>query len=978
MSALTDIADHARQIAQEAIRAAQEAARAVAAAAKAAQAAQTASAQLTPVKAQVAADQSPDMARLALNAAKPVLQETARTVGAGVEAVQVGPAVDKLNSDGDAVYMRTTLEAKAALQIGVKGQFGGDLEIRQVGDGDEAKFRVALDKEALAAVTGQLSIPQLPVKAELGIQTFDRVEMTFATKEEATRAAQIVQRMAAADVATDANPLGSLSGAGPNPLANPLNESGAPGDLATRVAGVSAADKAFLQDNVTAYETTVGSRGRLALEAKVPQLFAPFQPEIAGELRLDGRQQLTRRVELPTDTEEGKLIYTMGQDVRLSAKEKVTFDPLPTSQLVAGFQVQNRNELGRGRMEVSAEFDLPAGDVTRSPLGGRAVPEVDLLARGELGVPDRIVHSVSAEWRDQSLLDKSRNDTNEGTIKTTIENPENAMGALRELARGNPGGVTSQLGTTVEAEVKSIVRSGFDVQLGPKLEIGEGNKAEVTAILAAGMDDVVGTRKLTIGQTEPVAAPATPTGDDGKTLMVTPRDGLTLRDAPEGERTGVFQNGTFLRRNGEDTVTPTGERWVPVTGTDLNDKPVQGYVNADYVQPHPSTTGAMDATGRINPALAEQRYQTITAAKGDNLWDLANRSGTKFEDIVALNANHLARPALIFEGDTIYVPGTAKGPAAPVAAPAAPPVVTSEKTGETRVDGTGSVPVAASMGDLEKVGRSASNGTPANPAAPDQSLSGTPAAPAQPEPVANAPVGPAAPVAPPAKPTVTDPARPDLATLLRTHQVAEDARTQWTPKVFGVEVPEWASRLAGQDRGSVELGTTEAGLLDELNPLALKDWGDISNGTGKISLQAYPQPAGDGRSFMDWNNDGHTDAHRHALWNARMTQKFGEDWTAAYATAHEKAPANPGAREAMDLYNNEVGRRIGRDNPNASVEDLSRLVQTAVTNGELLVVDKNGALAWSDQVAVGNHGKAANTSLPADPDYGQNQLRRGN
>jgi hypothetical protein len=92
-----------------------------------------------------------------------------------------------------------------------------------------------------------------------------------------------------------------------------------------------------------------------------------------------------------------------------------------------------------------------------------------------------------------------------------------------------------------------------------------------------------------------------------------------------------------------------------------------------------------------------------------------------------------------------------------------------------------------------------------------------------------------------------------------------------------------------------------------------------------------------------------------------MARHQGPEWAEQYATAHEGLPEDRvnQVRETMDLYNNEVGRRIAAENPNASDDELADLVTQAARDGELLVVDANGNLAWSDQVAFGQHGLAS-------------------
>lgn len=55
--------------------------------------------------------------------------------------------------------------------------------------------------------------------------------------------------------------------------------------------------------------------------------------------------------------------------------------------------------------------------------------------------------------------------------------------------------------------------------------------------------------------------------------------------------------------------------------------------------------------------------------------------------------------------------------------------------------------------------------------------------------------------------------------------------------------------------------------------------------------------------------DDPRDALRHALWNGFMTRRLESRESAErWGTAHESDPANPPARRAMDLWNNEQGR----------------------------------------------------------------------
>ncbi|CAM05289.1 hypothetical protein A8924_6463 [Saccharopolyspora erythraea NRRL 2338] len=144
----------------------------------------------------------------------------------------------------------------------------------------------------------------------------------------------------------------------------------------------------------------------------------------------------------------------------------------------------------------------------------------------------------------------------------------------------------------------------------------------------------------------------------------------------------------------------------------------------------------------------------------------------------------------------------------------------------------------------------------------------------------------------------------------------------------------------------------EAALLSDLGAAGIKDAYDIFERAKDSGFEAFE---GQG------STDGHADAFRHAYWNALLTQRFGADWTESYTTAHERLPqeqANASTVEAMDLYNNEVGRTIALAHPDADPEELAKQVESAVREGKLLVHDQGGQLKYSDQVEIGQSGKA--------------------
>jgi hypothetical protein len=206
--------------------------------------------------------------------------------------------------------------------------------------------------------------------------------------------------------------------------------------------------------------------------------------------------------------------------------------------------------------------------------------------------------------------------------------------------------------------------------------------------------------------------------------------------------------------------------------------------------------------------------------------------------------------------------------------------------------------------------------------------------------------------------------RPDLNTIRTQYQVAEDTMIDYRPRAFGaIDIP---------FTSSVRMTKTEGALLDQMTfdrgLVGLSRMSDIKDRAfdeGDRRFPDNPRPANipEGREREWQGNDGHRDAFRHAYWNALMTKEYGENWTRSFATAHEGGPNNPANREAMDLYNNEIGRSIGAANRNATPEQLANLVEQALNQGKLVVVDRSGNLEWSDRVVRGEHGLAPSGPL---------------
>ena len=190
---------------------------------------------------------------------------------------------------------------------------------------------------------------------------------------------------------------------------------------------------------------------------------------------------------------------------------------------------------------------------------------------------------------------------------------------------------------------------------------------------------------------------------------------------------------------------------------------------------------------------------------------------------------------------------------------------------------------------------------------------------------------PAAPAAP----------QPSLSRVLNDYQVAEDEMVDWPRLPFSLVVtPELITR-------------TEADLLATLWPHELRDLQRLRDHASAEGQLRYPEPN------LDRQQDGHQDAFRHGYASALMVRRFGLEFARKLTTAHEGV-RNPAQREAMDLYNNEIGRRIASENADAEAPELADRVRQALERGDLVIVDRDNALAFSDRVPLHGHGNVEN------------------
>ncbi len=80
--------------------------------------------------------------------------------------------------------------------------------------------------------------------------------------------------------------------------------------------------------------------------------------------------------------------------------------------------------------------------------------------------------------------------------------------------------------------------------------------------------------------------------------------------------------------------------------------------------------------------------------------------------------------------------------------------------------------------------------------------------------------------------------------------------------------------------------------------------------------------------------DPKADAFRHALWNYNLSRRFGAHHAKRITDAHEISNVNDPGDRIMDLFNNNVGRRLAMD-PRNHNRDGATVILDAIKRGEL-------------------------------------------
>ena len=108
-------------------------------------------------------------------------------------------------------------------------------------------------------------------------------------------------------------------------------------------------------------------------------------------------------------------------------------------------------------------------------------------------------------------------------------------------------------------------------------------------------------------------------------------------------------------------------------------------------------------------------------------------------------------------------------------------------------------------------------------------------------------------------------------------------------------------------------------------------------------------------------NGGMVDAFKHTLWMALTTQKIGSRKALLLGQAHEEGnrleyESDPVRKKIhqdsiasrMDMLNNQIGAKIGEDNPKATFDELVALVMQSVIEGKCWKIKKKDKKTYLD------------------------------
>lgn len=627
-------------------------------------------------------------------------------------------SVNQLRYNGDQTTLNLSASGQFAVEFGAQAQGADSITIKQVGGKNPpgesgptkpVSYQVTLNEtqqiganETDGYKAGDVSFGSESAQGNVGVT--QTVTVTVSSKEDAEKAAKnLAKIMASNDVGDLATDL-ATRGAGVLDLKNPimgsinggggLIQQGVQDVLSlTHIDPVTASDRNFLKSHLTSYGTTVSldanaqvSLNTLGIQQKflnkIPVL-NKMPIELNGTGKADDALSFTRTVTLANGCNPAKVSYTLGNQATASGSAGLKLD-LPTEDPKNPLKITGTNYQGNVSAldSVTATYDLPtAGDVND--------PEAALTRQGRWDKPDQLQAETQVSYGSGGGGVYTPFQTGPVTTEThtaTVNDPAKVgdpgrvalyldAGVLGHPSLVHLGPEASATSTTTHAD---ITANPIKLSLDPNVTLGDLG-------LSGGLNASISTERITSGtgpapnaagknspscEAPPVHSkppapttppttppkPKTPAPAPPRQFVVLPQIGLNIHASPSSTapREGAFFNGSFVQATGKTSIDPSHTVWMQVRGTNTDDQPVEGWVEAQYVAPHPQ--GALSGTGRIDPTKQPPVYLPVVVQPGQNLSEIASQHGVPLSAIENVNGQHIIDAALIFPGDVVYVP----------------------------------------------------------------------------------------------------------------------------------------------------------------------------------------------------------------------------------------------------------------------------------------------------------------------------------
>jgi LysM repeat protein len=457
----------------------------------------------------------------------------------------------------------------------------------------------------------------------------------------------------------------------------------------THIDPISGSDLNFLKTHLTSYSTTLtldgNVQGNLSLTfaklsqipglSKIPGLNAlDLNASVTG--KADDAVSLTRTITLATHGKPATVAYTLANQATatgtagLRVGAKVPF--LPANLPGASLGVQPLRVTAVGGQYTAGLLNSVTATYNLSPqeLGD---PELALTSQDRWDKPDELSATSQRQFNLAEYGALPGPDSRQYTYTDTativdpakLGDPRAVAGFLLADEFDERGAILSdekRLGpdatATATNTVSTLSVAPTKIALDPSIQLSEDVRVWLGVNANVTTDNIDSSQTTTYAQTPhvPQRRPAPqPAGPHGQ-YVVTPLDGLNIREAPStsAAKEGAILSGSFVQATGKTSTDASGNTWFQVSGTDMNDQPVEGWVEARYLAQHPQ--GALRGTGRIEPSEGPPAYRPVVVQPGETVSGIAQENGVSVSALENSNHQHIINPNLIFPGDVIYVP----------------------------------------------------------------------------------------------------------------------------------------------------------------------------------------------------------------------------------------------------------------------------------------------------------------------------------